>query len=109
MSMMACPDFEDLAQGRAGDHAARCEDCRALLEALADVDATLDAAFAGVAAPPSLAASVRMRVARESQARRPSVLPEVLDFIGWAAVLALAAVLLPRFLPLIHDAIASLS
>jgi hypothetical protein len=107
--MMACPDFEDLAQGRAGDHAAHCEDCRALLDALADVDATFDAAFAGVAAPPSLAAAVRMRVEREFQVRRPTVLPEVLDFIGWAAVLALAAVLLPRFLPLIHDAIARLS
>jgi hypothetical protein len=41
--------------------------------------------------------------------RRPSLLPEVLDFIGWAAVFALAAILLPRFLPLLNAAIASLS
>jgi hypothetical protein len=106
---MACPDFEDLAQGRAGDHTAHCEECRALLDALAEADATFDAAFAGISAPPSLAAAVRTRVAREFPVRRPSVLPEVLDFIGWAAVLALAAVLFPRFLPLLGAALSSLS
>lgn len=106
---MACPDFEDLVRDGAGDHAEHCEDCRALLDALADVDATFDAAFAGISAPPSLAAVVRARVAREFPVRRPSLLPEVLDFIGWAAVLALAAVLLPRFLPLLDAALARLS
>jgi hypothetical protein len=73
------------------------------------VDATFDAAFAGISAPPSLAAGVRARVAREFPLRRPSLLPEVLDFIGWAAVFALAAILLPRFLPVLSAAIASLS
>jgi hypothetical protein len=106
---MACPDFEELVSGRAGDHAAHCEECRALLDALADVDATFEAAFAGISAPPSLAAEVRARVAREFPLRRPSLLPEVLDFIGWAAVFALAAILLPRFLPVLNAAIASLS
>lgn len=95
---MGCPDFEDLvSQGPAG-HAAHCDACRALLDALADVDTTFDRAFAGIAAPPSLAVSVRARVAGEVSLRRPPVLPEVLDFIGWAAVLALAAVLFPRVL-----------
>ena len=94
---MACPDFEDLLR-EGGEHAAHCEHCRALLEAAADVDATLEGAFAGVSAPPELAASVR----RLGTAREPSVVPEVLDLIGWAAVLALAAVLLPRFLPVIE-------
>ena len=106
---MACPDFEDLVRDGDGDHAEHCEDCRALLDALADVDATFDAAFGGISAPPSLAAAVRARVAREFPVRRPSLLPEVLDFIGWAAVLALAAVLLPRFLPLLDAALARLS
>jgi hypothetical protein len=106
---MACPDFESLANGDAGDHAAHCEECRALLDALADVDAAFDAALAGIFAPPSLAAAVRARMAREVPVRRPSLLPEVLDFIGWAAVLALIAVLLPRFLPLLDAALASLS
>jgi hypothetical protein len=102
---MACPEFEDLVREGAGGHAARCERCRALLDALGDVDAAFEAAFAGVAAPPGMAAAVRARVAREFPLRRPSPLPEILDLIGWAAVLALAAVLLPRFLPLIDAAL----
>ncbi len=106
---MACPEFEDLVRGGGGDHAAHCEECRALLDALADVDATFDAAFAGISAPPSLAAAVRARMAREFSVRRTSLLPEVLDFIGWAAVLALAAILLPRFLPLLDAALARIS
>jgi hypothetical protein len=105
---MACPEFEDLVRD-GGGHAAHCEECRALLEALADVDAALDAAFAGISAPPSLAAAVRARTAHEFPVRRPSLLPEVLDFIGWAAVLALAAILLPRFLPLLDAALAKIS
>ena len=103
---MACPEFEDLVRDGSGGHAARCEDCRALLDALADVDAALESAFAGVSAPPGMAAAVRARVAQEIRLRRPSPLPEILDFIGWAAVLALAVVLLPRFLPLIDAALA---
>jgi predicted anti-sigma-YlaC factor YlaD len=105
---MACPEFEDLVREGAGGHAARCEECRALLDALADVDAALEAAFAGVSAPPGMAAIVRARAFRELPLRGPSALPEILDFIGWAAVLALAVVLLPRFLPLIDAALAGL-
>ena len=49
---MACPDFEELERQGPGGHAATCEDCAALLEALASVDASLEAAYAGIAAPP---------------------------------------------------------
>jgi hypothetical protein len=104
---MACPRFEDLLRG-GRDHAARCQECRALLEAFGEVDATLDAAFRGISAPPGLVARARAQAARETPLRRPSPLPEVLDFIGWAAVLTLAAVLLPRFLPVVQAVLASL-
>ena len=106
---MACPELEDLLRDGAGGHAVRCEECRALLDSLADVDAAFEAAFAGISAPPRLAAAAGSRIAREIHLRAPSVLPEVLDFIGWAAVLALAAVLLPRVLPLLDAAMARLS
>jgi hypothetical protein len=102
---MNCPEWEDLLREGPGGHAAQCEECRALLDALTDVDATLEAAFAGISAPPSLAAAVRARVAREVPARQLSLVPEVLDFIGWAAVLAMAAILAPRFWPLISAAL----
>jgi hypothetical protein len=101
---MACPSFEELLRG-AGDHAARCEECRALLEALTEVDATLEAAFADITAPAGLAARARAQASLEAALQRPSWVPEILDFIGWAAVLALAAVLIPRCLPLLQAAL----
>ncbi len=106
---MACPEFEELLRQGGRDHAQHCEECRALLEALEDVDATFDTAFAGVAAPPGLEAAVRARVAREARLRAPSLVPEILDFIGWAAVLALTAILLPRVLPFLNAMLAQLS
>ena len=101
---MACPRFEDLLNGGESvvNHAAHCDECRALLDALAEVDATLETAFAGVSAPPRMAARARALALSETPLRRPTILPEVLDFIGWAAVLALVAVLIPRCLPAIQ-------
>ena len=102
---MPCPDFESLVKEGPSGHAAHCEECAALLEALADVDAGLEAAFAGTAAPPSLAAGVRMRIAGDCARWRPPMLPEILDFVGWAALLALVAVLAQRFLPLFENTV----
>lgn len=95
---MPCPEFEELIRQGVSGHAAHCEDCRALLDALADVDSAFESAFADVTAPPGMAAAVRARIGYQIPIRRPSILPEALDFIGWAAVLALAAFLLPRLL-----------
>ena len=106
---MACPDLETLVREGPAGHAAHCEDCAALLEAFSEIDAGLDAAFTGIAAPPALAASVRLRIAAEEARRKPSLLPEILDFVGWAAVLALAAVLVERFLPLVDAAVARIN
>lgn len=108
---MACPSFEELMRAdkpQVAEHAAHCEECRALLEAAAEVEATLESAFRGISAPPGLAARVRRQVSREKPLRRPSWTPEVLDFIGWAAVLALIAVLIPRYLPAIQAMLARL-
>jgi hypothetical protein len=106
---MACPDFETLVREGPAGHAAQCPDCATLLDALADVDAGLQGAFAGTAAPPSLAASVRLRIAREEAGRHPSLVPEILDFVGWAAVLGLVVVLAHRLLPLVDAAVARIS
>jgi hypothetical protein len=91
--------LEDLLRDGADRHAERCEDCRALLEALADVDASLETSFAGIKAPPALAPTVRALAAGELQVRVPSLVPEILDLLGWAAVLAIAAILIPPCLP----------
>lgn len=96
---MACPDFETLLQEGPAGHAATCEECAVLLDAFADLDSSLTQAFQGIAAPPSVAAGARLRIAQEAVGSVPSLIPEVLDFIGWAALLALCAVLANRFLP----------
>jgi hypothetical protein len=106
---MACPDFETLVREGTNGHAAQCEHCAALLDALADVDAGLEAAFARTTAPPSLTAGVRLRIADDVLKRRPSLLPEILDFLGWAAVLTLVAVLVQRFLPLLSATVARIN
>jgi hypothetical protein len=98
---MACPDFAELIEQGPGGHAATCEACAARLEALAEVDACLAAAFGRISAPPELAAAARLRIAAEEARRKPTFWPEVLDFVGWAAILALLAVLTPRVLPLL--------
>ena len=64
------------------------------------IDEELDRALAGIAAPPGFAAAVRRRVA----ASRVSPLPEILDSIGWAAVLAMAFLLLLWLVPMARGA-----
>ena len=102
---MACPSLEDLLRD-GGDHAAGCEECRALLEAWKEVDGRLEAAFRDVMAPAGLAARARAQASLEAPLRKPSWAPEILDFIGWAAVLTLLAVMIPRFLPVVETVLA---
>ncbi len=94
---MACPTLEDLLNGKSGNHVLHCQDCRALLDAFAEVDSVFESAFAGISAPVDLATAVHARISPIGHIRRPSPLPEFLDLIGWAAVLAIVAIILPRF------------
>jgi anti-sigma factor RsiW len=97
-------DYETLGaveRGRVEAHLARCEACRAWLEAFAEADAALRATYAGVRAPATLAASVQRRVSRAAAARerRVSAVPEVLDFIGWFGVIGACSILAYFWLP----------
>lgn len=105
---MACPNFEDLLSGKFDDHALNCKDCRALLEAYEDVDSVFASAFTGISAPAGMAEAVLARVNPAVFARQPSPVPEFLDLIGWAAVLATAAILLPRFTSFVSSILAGL-
>jgi hypothetical protein len=100
---MVCQEFQDLlveyaelssdARERADAHLNGCPGCRSFLQALHAVDTTLSAQFTAREAPPSFAAAVRRRVSQESAVRRPSFIPELLDFVGWGAIVALVALL----------------
>jgi hypothetical protein len=80
----------------AAGHLAHCASCRAFREALAEADAQLTGALAGVIAPPEFEAAVRRRI---QAARPPSWLPEILDFIAWSGCAAAAGAALWAVMP----------
>ena len=96
---MACAEFEErlleyaeLANGeraRVDAHAAQCSSCREFLEALRTVDFQLTSQLASLEVTPAFAPGVRRRVRHESAAARPSLIPELLDLVGWGAIVAL--------------------
>lgn len=108
---MACPEFEyrlieyaDLegeARTCVDTHLAGCTGCREFLEALCLVDTELTARFGGREVSAAFAPAVRRRVEREASARRLSFVPEVLDFVGWGAIVALLGLMAWWVLPLI--------
>ena len=106
--MTDCPELEDLLKEGSGRHAAQCSKCRELLDAYAQVDATLDAAFGNICVTPDLETAVRARIALLSSEPKPSILPELLDLIGWAAALAAAAIAVPYFASLLSAVIPGL-
>ena len=96
---MACPEFEDLLNGGCEEHLLHCERCRVLLQTFAEVDHVFDKAFKGIHAPEGMAAALQAKVRPDlkGRPRQPSPVLEILDLIGWAAVLASAAFVLPQF------------
>ncbi len=108
---MGCAEFQELlleygelsGDGRApvDAHVGQCAGCREFLQALDAVDAQLGAQFGGRETSAGFAPAVRRRVNREAAVRRPSLVPEVLDFVGWIAIVALIGVLAWWVSPLI--------
>jgi hypothetical protein len=108
---MPCAAFEDLLQSyddlsagdrrRADSHLAMCVDCREYVETLAGLDRELAGLYEGLqprlADDPGFAARVIARTGATqkplAQPRRPSAWPEVLDFCGWAAIVAIVSLL----------------
>jgi hypothetical protein len=96
---MPCASFEDLlldyrelepAERCAVDaHLAGCADCRECLDTLAHLETGLYDLCAGA----QVSSAFRNDVL--STLERPSLLPEVLDFIGWAGIIAALVCLAP--------------
>jgi hypothetical protein len=81
-------------------HFANCKDCRRYFDALLELDAALIAQFSGIEPPAAFRKGIDARTSTPSTLIPPSWLPELLDFIGWASVAAVALVLLWALLPL---------
>jgi hypothetical protein len=104
---MPCAGFEDFLRGydeltaaerRSADlHLTNCADCREYLETLADLDRELAGLYQGLQPgflnSSGFAAGIISRTGAFSQPRRPSAWPEILDFCGWAAIVAIVALL----------------
>jgi len=109
---MPCAEFEErlleyselatIDRAHVDEHAAHCSSCREFLEALRAVDSHLTAHLAGLEAPPAFAPAVRRRAQHEVSAPPPSLVPELLDFAGWGAVVTLLGLLAWRLAPLAH-------
>ena len=106
---MACREFEerllvydelgsDERQGVSG-HLVQCEDCRSFLSALSEVDRALQATFAHSRVLADFSKSVAQKLLSQTARRGPSLIPEVLDAIGWAAVIAMLLWLTAFFVP----------
>lgn len=91
---MPCEAFEDLLNGyselpaadRAAvdEHLAACPGCSGFFETLTALDQGLTALYS--AAEPH-------RVFDPASVKQPSPIPEILDFVGWAAVAAIVIIL----------------
>lgn len=104
---MPCAEFEELLQRydefsaaerrNADAHLSNCADCQEYFETLSDLDRELTGLYAGLQPGPKFADSVASIASTTpkpiTRLRPPSAWPEVLDFCGWAAVVAIAAML----------------
>lgn len=105
---MPCASFEDrlidyaelsAAERETVDaHLAGCADCREYLDAAEQLDIRLADLYGGARVSPAFQEALASRVKSEVPLAKPSWLPEVLDFIGWAGILA-AVVCLASLLP----------
>src|SRR5437879_13299576 len=68
-------------------HVSGCADCREYLETTARFDVELLELHAAVNLSPVFQKTVFARIEAETSLSRPSMLPEVLDFIGWAGII----------------------
>jgi hypothetical protein len=94
---MPCASFEDLLLDYSelseperecvNLHISGCAECREYLEIMAQLDARLLELYAGVNLSQVFQKAVLSRVDGEAPRSRLSMLPEVLDFIGWAGVI----------------------
>ena len=109
---MHCTEFEDRlanygelppAERECVDtHLQLCPECRSWFEALSEIDAALASTFEDVHAPATLAVAVRSKAVQLLPSRTPagiSPVPEILDFVGWLAVIGAASVLAYFLLP----------
>lgn len=87
-------DYDELSPDQRIDvdaHVLGCQACRDYLTLLRDIDAALSTGVQHVHLEPRRAAAIRLSARAATPIRRISMLPEWLDFVAAAAVLAFAS------------------
>jgi hypothetical protein len=102
---MPCALFEDLLldytelpeakRESVDNHVSGCADCREYLETTAQFDAGLLDLYADIHVSSAFQKSVLSRVEAVIPLSPPSMLPEALDFIGWAGMIIALVCLVP--------------
>jgi hypothetical protein len=95
-------DYSELATGErqaADAHLADCADCREYLETMGRLETGLVELYSGAHVSPAFRSEVLSSLNAGIGLEQPSVLPEVLDFIGWAGIIAAFVCLAPNFQP----------
>jgi hypothetical protein len=97
---VSCASFEDLllnyrdlseeGRNRLDLHVTGCEGCRVYLDLLHQLDEALSEQFGKVKVPDTLKESVYAKVSVSPTLAPPSLVPEILDLIGWIAVFGIA-------------------
>ena len=107
---MSCASFEELlldyadlpAQERAAVdlHLTQCANCRQYSDTLLQLDVALTEQFSGV--QPSGPLQTRLHAVATSRPplRAPSMLPELLDLIGFAGIVLVLSVILRKVVPI---------
>jgi anti-sigma factor RsiW len=99
-------DYVELSQqdrDKVDRHVSECESCRELLIVLSEINTRLTSEYSSVALHSGFRNDVRERIVEHAPLEKPSLIPEILDAIGWtslaAIALALVWVVLPSFGP----------
>jgi len=109
---MPCVEFEDRlldyaelasdARAHVDAHVSGCPECHEFLDALRAVDAGLTAEFGSDhAVSAAFASAVRRRVRQQAAVARPSLVPELLDLVGWGATVAVIGMIAWWFIPVL--------
>jgi anti-sigma factor RsiW len=107
---MICTDFKEQLldynsrtadeRGILDQHLAGCESCRDYRTALSAVDVWLNHEFPSIQVSPVFASRVRSRIRiLDSAARKPFLLPAILDFVGYFSLAVALAVTMNLLFP----------
>jgi len=81
-------------------HLSVCESCRTFHAALKEVDLRLDREYPAIQTSPAFNNRVRSRIqSMDAAVRKPSPVPEILDFVGYLSITAAILVTLASLYP----------